>query len=154
MLVILDLLWKNVWDQLLNSTEQSCHPMHNPVKSSRECHMCVCVSGVRVKICLIYCTGPPQSQNLCHLLSNSGFWRQYRYIRVIVFSFVSKCLSPVCHNQVLGLETILLHKIDDPSQLRKTRSKTKSHILSIYRYLKVSDNDYCSCELSRVATAG
>ena len=154
MLVILDLLWKNVWDQLLNSTEQSCHPMHNPVKSSRECHMCVCVSGVRVKICLIYCTGPPQSQNLCHLLSNSGFWRQYRYIRVIMFSFVSKCLLPVCHNQVLGLETILLHKIDDPSQLRKTRSKTKSHILSIYRYLKVSDNDYCSCELSRVATAG
>ena len=54
MLVILDLLWKNVWDQLLNSTEQSCHPMHNPVKSSRECHMCVCVGVLRVKICLIY----------------------------------------------------------------------------------------------------
>ena len=115
---------------------------------------CVCERCACQNLSHIYCTRPPQSQNSCHLLSNSGFWRQYRYIRVIVFSFVSKCLSPVCHNQVLGLETILLHKIDDPSQLRKTRSKTKSHILSIYRYLKVSDNDYCSCELSRVATAG
>ena len=140
MLVILDLLWRNVWDQLPNSTcHLSCHPMHNPVKSSRECHMCVCVSGLRVKICLVYCTRPPQSQNSCHLLSNSGFWRQYRYIRVIVFSFVSKCLSPVCHNQVLGLETIFLHKIDDPSQLRK-RSKTKSYNSSIYLSLKIFES--------------
>ena len=77
-------------------TSQSCHPMHNPVKSSRECHMCVCERCACQNLSHIYCTRPPQSQNSCHLLSNSGFWRQYRYIRVIVFSFVSKCLSPVC----------------------------------------------------------
>ena len=97
----------SLWNFWINRTLQSDMPSY-----AQSCQKFKSMSQLSHVCSQAVCSGPPQSQSQILVLVTILLHKGHNILLRAQMSFAGVAL---CHNLVLGLDAILLHKIDDPS---------------------------------------